>query len=160
MPTDQLASLKKAFFDRAEVKRFLDRKTWKVLSKFGAYVRRRARTSMRTPGKKAYRGGKTPVSAPGSPPFAHAGGRKLLRRLIEFGFESDRRTVLIGPYRLGRTADQHVPRVLEQGGAIAREVRPGVRKMSRYRARPFMRPAFLKEIGWVAAEYRKPLSAI
>lgn len=157
---DQLASLKRAFFDRGTVAKFLDAKTRKVLSKFGAFVRRRAQTSMRSPPKKSYRGGKSPVSSPGSPPFAHAGGKKLLRKLLFFAYDATRKQVVIGPLRLGRTADQHVPRVLEEGGTIARRLKSGKTNRGRYRARPFMRPAFAKELGWVAAEYRKPLSSL
>lgn len=170
MPSDQLATLKRAFFDRGAVAKFLDAKTRKVLSKFGAYVRRRAQTSMKTPPKKSYAaaarlrkaglGNRSPVSPPGSPPFAHAGGKKLLRKLLFFAYDPGKKTVYIGPLRLGRTANQHVPKVLEEGGTIARKLKSGAVKRGRYRARPFMKPAFDRELGWVAAEYRKPLSSI
>jgi hypothetical protein len=44
-----------------------------------------------------------------------------------------------------------VPLVLEEGGTITRNG-----KSRRYRRRPYMKPAFDKNTGWVAAEYAKP----
>lgn len=137
------ARLKRAFFSGSDVARFLDRKTRRVLSKFGAYVRRAAQTSMRD------RKGAAP---PGSPPYAH--GRRLLRRLLFFSYDPAAKAVVVGPVRLGETADQHVPRLQEEGGRIARQTRSGKTVVRNYRPHPFMKPAFDKNVGWVAEEYR------
>ena len=50
---------KQMFFDRAKVKNAVDKGVRKVLSKFGAFVRRTARSSIRK---------RKRVSAPGEPP--------------------------------------------------------------------------------------------
>lgn len=143
MLTKDFARIKRAFFSSDKVGGGLDRKTRRVLSKFGAFVRRAAQTSMRT------RQGSSP---PGSPPFSH--GRKLLKRMLFFAYDANKKSVVVGPLRLGRTANQHVPRVQEEGGRIARKVR-GKSVVHEYKPRPFMGPAFQKNIGWVANEYRK-----
>lgn len=162
----EFAKIKNAFFTSEKVVRFMDKKTRKVLSKFGAYVRRQAQTSMKTPGKKAYkaaaeraaakgkRSNQFPASRPGNPPFAH--GRRLLRKLLFFAYDTATRTVVIGPVRLGETANQHVPKTLEFGGIIHRKsFFTGKRHADKYKERPFMRPAFKANLGWVAEEYRK-----
>jgi hypothetical protein len=152
-----LASLKKAFFDRGKVSRFLDAKTKRVLSKFGSFVRRRAQTSMR-PDPKADKGGKPTYSPAGQPPRAR--GRKLLRKMLFFAYEQAAKTVYVGPLRLAATAQQHVPKTHEEGGVIVRRTRGGGQKHHRYKKRPFMKPAFDREIGWVAAEYRKKTGSL
>jgi hypothetical protein len=142
-----------------------DRKTHKVLSKFGAYVRRRSQTSMKSggeypskaepdsPGKRGRKRKEFTVSRPGQPPRTH--GKRLLRKLIEFAYDPAKKTVVIGPYRLGRTAAQHVPRTHEVGGVIRLKKKDGTTKTGHYRPRPYMKPAFDREIVWVAEEYRK-----
>jgi len=110
------------FFDRAKVKGAVDAATAKVLSKFGAFVRQRARSSIRQA-----RGS----SRPGEPPHGHVG---LLRRLILFGYDAQRQTVVIGPMPLRQGSD--APRLLEFGGTARRGS-----KTLHYRARAFMGPA-------------------
>jgi hypothetical protein len=122
--------IKKIFFDRKAVTSRVDRATRKVLSKFGAYVRQRAKTSLRKRKK---------VSEPGKPPSSHTG---LLRKLIYFGYDPAGRTVVIGPTPLRSNVE--APPLLEHGGTTTL-VRHGKRKIARYRARPFMRPAFEAE---------------
>ncbi|MCF0234596.1 MAG: hypothetical protein HUK22_06410 [Thermoguttaceae bacterium] len=75
--------------------------TARNLSKFGAYVRQTAKQSIR------YR--KT-SSKPGLPPSSHVG---TLKRLIFFGLNENRSSVLIGPHAV---AEAIAPRVLEFGG--------------------------------------------
>jgi hypothetical protein len=53
---------KGSFFDRAKVKNAVDAGTRRVLSRFGAFVRTRARTSIRK---------RKGTSPPGGPPHAH-----------------------------------------------------------------------------------------
>ena len=122
---------KSMFFDTAKVKKAVSRGTRKVLSKFGAFVRTAARHSIRK--RKA-------VSEPGQPPSSHVG---LLRKLILFGYDRTRRSVVIGPMPLHRGSD--APQLLEYGGRARRRDRRGRRRIARYRARPFMGPALAAE---------------
>jgi len=122
---------KSMFFDRKVVAGAVDRATRKVLSKFGAFVRTTARHSIRK--RKA-------VSQPGSPPSSHVG---LLRKLIYFGYDPARKSVVIGPTPLHGTAE--APPLLEYGGRARRKTRKGKNVMASYRARPFMGPAFEAE---------------
>ncbi|MCE5327898.1 MAG: hypothetical protein LLG01_15940 [Planctomycetaceae bacterium] len=119
----------KMFFDRKAVAGAVDRATRKVLSKFGAFVRTTARSSIRK--RKA-------VAAPGNPPSSHVG---LLRKLIYFGYDPSRRSVVIGPTPLHGA---EVPPLLEYGGQARRKSRNRI-VTATYRPHPFMGPAFEKE---------------
>lgn len=121
---------KRGFFDRAIVQQAVDRAQRKVLSKFGAFVRQRARTSIRK---------RKGTSSPGGPPFSHVG---LLRKFILFAYDPARQSVVIGPTLL-REGSQ-APKLLEHGGETILETKRG-RKRARYRPRPFMGPAFEAE---------------
>ena len=152
---------KKVFFDRKKVIDAVDKATRRVLSRFGAYVRQAARTSIKK---------RKQPSPPGRPPAGHTG---LLRRFIFFAFEPQRRDVVIGPARLhqvsftrsGRPVRGTVPEVLEYGGRVRLLVgkrydgswaRVDLRRRRRYRqtrmmsvriaARPYMRPALAREL--------------
>ena len=118
------------FFTSPAVLGAVDRATRRVLSKFGAYVRRSARSSIRKRKK---------VSEPGKPPSSHTG---LLRKFIFFGYDRADQTVVIGPVPLRAKAE--APELLEHGGRARRKVgkrRRRVRTMT-YRPRPYMGPAF------------------
>lgn len=131
-------TVKAGFFDRGAVMGKLSDIQAKVYAKFGAYVRRRASTSIRRRNRS---------SNPGSPPFAHG---DLLKKNIFYSWDFFTRSVTIGP-RWFRTAAQArmnirsnnmfstVPAVLEHGGEAS------VHKKSRRAARPFMGPAFKYE---------------
>ena len=123
---------KRMFFTSKAVLSATDRATRRVLSRFGAYVRRAAKSSIRK--RKA-------ISAPGKPPSSHTG---LLKRFILFGYDPTRRSVVIGPLRLTRGNRCDAPRALEEGGT-ARMVRRGRKKRMTIKARPFMGPAMEKE---------------
>lgn len=125
-----LGELKAGFFDTEAVRRQLDRAARAALSKFGAFVRTRARTSVRK--RKA-------VSAPGGPPSSHEGS---LRKLILFAFDPARKSVVIGPARFKRG---EAPPLLEYGGTVVRQTRDGPRRMV-YRPRPFIGPAAAAEL--------------
>ncbi|WP_439624067.1 hypothetical protein [Gemmata sp.] len=148
MPHANYAKMRSMFFDASPAVRRLDRKTRRVLSKFGAYTRRSAQTSMKDDPKRGDVRVET-YAKPGAPPRAR--GKKLLKRMLFFGYDADTKSVVTGPVRLQRTQDRHVPLVLEQGGTITRRG-----KARRYRRHPYMKPAFDKNTGWVAAEYAKP----
>ena len=116
------------FFDRAKIKKKVDARTRKVLSKFGAFVRQTSRKSIRK---------RKGTSKPGRPPFSHTG---VLKRFIFFGYDKDRQSVVIGPVIAPGKAGK-APQVLEHGGKVSlpfgnnADIEP----------RPFMAPAFEKE---------------
>ena len=136
--------IKKCFFDRKAIRSAVDRTARKVLSKFGAFVRRAARSSIRK---------RKRISGPGEPPSSHTG---LLKKLIYFGYEGARRSVVIGPMRLSAKAGE-APSALEYGGAST--VVAGGRARRRKRkvriaARPYMGPAFEQEKPKLPAMWR------
>jgi hypothetical protein len=126
----KLSQTKGLFFDRRAVTNAADRAQRKVLSKFGAFVRQTAKASIRK--RKA-------VSEPGQPPSSHTG---LLKRNIFFVFSPETRSVVIGPILLNQRTD--APRLLEHGDTVVRKKR-AKRVRMKYRARPFMGPAFERE---------------
>jgi hypothetical protein len=122
---------KAMFFDTRAVTSRVDPATRRVLSKFGAFVRTGARHSIRK--RKA-------ISQPGDPPSSHVG---LLRKLIYFGYDGTRKSVVIGPTPLHGTVE--APPLLEYGGRTRLKGRKGKAVMATFRARPFMGPAFERE---------------
>jgi hypothetical protein len=133
---------KGGFFDREKVKRSVDSGTRRVLSRFGAFVRQRARTSIRK---------RKGTSPPGSPPYSHVG---LLRKFILFAYDPQRKSVVIGP-TLTKAGSQ-APRLLEYGGEVVIEDR-GKKRLARYRPRPYMRPAFEAEKSQLPALWRNSI---
>ena len=127
------------FFDRSAVTNAADRAERRVLSRFGAFVRRGARSSIRR---------RKSVSQPGSPPSSHTG---LLKRNIFFIYERQRSNVVIGPILLNKGTD--APAILEHGGAVTRRRRKKRVRMT-YRPRPFMGPAFERETPKLPAMWR------
>ncbi len=126
----RLQQAKGLFFDRLAVTNAADRAERKVLSKFGAFVRQTARTSIRK---------RKSISEPGQPPSSHTG---LLKRNIFFVFSSETQSVVIGPILLNQRTD--APRLLEHGDTVVRQ-RRAKRVRMKYRPRPFMGPAFERE---------------
>ena len=126
----KINQVKGLFFDRAAVTNAADRAERRVLSRFGAFVRRGARSSIRR---------RRSVSQPGSPPSSHTG---LLKRNIFFVYERQRSNVVIGPILLNKATD--APALLEHGGSVTRRRRKKRVRMT-YRPRPFMGPAFERE---------------
>jgi hypothetical protein len=125
-----LREAKQGFFDREKVKKSVDAATRRVLSRFGAFVRTRAKTSIRK---------RRGTSPPGQPPYSHVG---LLRRLIFFAYDRPRDSVVIGPVLTRR--DSQAPELLEHGGETVRRTDRRTRRL-RYRPRPYMGPAFQRE---------------
>jgi len=124
--------LKSLFFDSPKVVRAVDKSTRKVLSRFGAFVRRTAKQSIRKRKK---------TSAPGAPPSSHTG---LLKRFIFFGYDRQKDSVVIGPTRLTDNNRGEAPSILEYGGRTTVESKNKKTRV-RIRPRPFMGPAFEKE---------------
>ena len=134
--------VKQMFFDRKAVTNSTDRASRRVLSRFGAFVRTAARSSIRT---------RRRISAPGQPPSSHLG---LLKKLIYFGFDPGRQSVVIGPTLLHQKNRGGAPELLEYGGTAHRDSvfldyknRTVTRRSGRvkYRPRPYMTPAFNRE---------------
>ena len=123
----------RTFFNNRKVLRLLDKKTHAALGRFGKYVRKVAKNSIRPVGKKG-----TP-SQPGQPPKSRKG---LLKNFIFYGFDRAKRSVVIGPQKIygikGKT-----PNVLEYGGNIKSKKNKHITS-SKVSARPYMGPAFRK----------------
>ena len=115
----QIGPAKSLFFDRPAVRNAVDRAQRRVLSRFGAYVRRGARSSIRKRKRPA---------PPGSPPSDHTG---RLKRNIFFVYEPVKSSVVIGPARLSGSTD--APETLEHGGVVTLK-RRGRRIRKRYQA--------------------------
>jgi hypothetical protein len=120
------------FFDSPTVLIAVDKATRKVLSRFGAFVRRTAKGSIRK---------RNASSAPGSPPSSHTG---LLKRFIFFGYDPSRRSVVIGPAQLTENNRGDAPSALEYGGTATLTQGKNKNRV-KIQARPFMGPAFEKE---------------
>jgi len=120
------------FFDRKAVLSATDRATRWVLSRFGAFVRTRSRSSIRKRKRSA---------AAGKPPSSHVG---LLKRFIFFIYDAAKKSVIIGPVRLNQAVG-NAPEALEHGGrsqvVSRRRGRRVVRNVT-ISEHPFMRPAF------------------
>lgn len=126
-----ISRAKSAFFDRAAVMAAVDPATRAALSRMGAFVRTRAKSSIR----KRKKG-----SAPGSPPSSHTG---QLRKLVFFAYDPAARSAVVGPLKWGKG---EAPAVLERGG---RDSEGRV-----YRPRPYMAPALEAERPNFAAAFR------
>ena len=133
--------IKRMFFDRQAVVSKVDAATRRVLSKFGAFVLRSAKSSIRKRKKAA---------PPGQPPSSHTG---LLKKFIFFGYDAARQSVVIGPTRLNQKGRGEAPPLLEYGGKTTLK-RRGKRQRTTYKARPYMGPAFEKEKPQLPAMWR------
>lgn len=162
--------IKESFFDRPRVIAALKKAKRKALSKAGAFVRRRARSSMRR---------RKSASPAGSPPSAHSNGNSL--KTILFAFQPQSESTIVGPVQFNQvnftieSVTSTVPGLHERGEtAIIREYRyqpiegesdvqwrrvdgrkrygpregyrlQTRRRTARYPKRPFMRPALEAE---------------
>lgn len=151
----------KGFFDKAPVIAQMDKRTRGALSRFGAYVRTRAQSSMlghRTPkgfGKKSKVRNRAGISAPGQPPLPHQGG---IVRLIFFAYDDAKKSVVIGPvlYSAAKKKGAYiVPQILEEGGTVAAKTMGGKTVVMHYRPRPFMVPAFKAELPNAPKQFRE-----
>lgn len=130
-------------FDGASIARATDAGTIEALKKIGAFVRKTARQSMKTPSKKAReaaRAGKvSPISTQGKPPLAHT---ENIKRFMLFDVDRVRKTVSIGPKQLSRTVTNKALKALEFGGSsVGKSPRTHKTRRINVKARPFMGPA-------------------
>lgn len=155
------------FFDRQRVIESIGRANARRLSRMGAFVQRRARSSLKRSGKSRR------SAARGRPPRVHSTNDTVSLKNIQFGLNSDDAGVVIGPVKLHQKNNfsdpsKTVPELLEFGGAVRiREYRwpgsevwlPGAPRRrrdkneverrfrsARYAPHPFMGPALEKEI--------------
>jgi len=177
MPSQLGLSLqvKHLFFDRQEVIDKIGKAEAKALSKAGAFVRRRARSSIRR--RKA-------VSQPGSPPSCHSTDKVATLKNILFAYEPREESVVVGPVKLNGHAYQGslltsgtVPETAEFGGSVGlrekqvgtrwvsqgrRKPRPGQPtriRQAKYRPRPFMQPALAAEAPTFPSHWANSVSA-
>lgn len=140
----RLKDAKALFFDRPAVMRMMTQRERSMLSRFGAYVRQRAKSSIRHSRNNE-------ISEPGDAPKGHTGE---LRRKIYFAADPGRRSVVIGPTLFGSKTGEELS-ALEQGGMSTMTESAGgaARKRRRVyvRARPFMLPAFQSELPMVSS---------
>jgi hypothetical protein len=152
------------FFDSANVAKATTRMERKALSKIGAFIRTRARGSMKPAGKK----GK--VSRPGEPPRVRKG---FLKRFLYFVYVPETRSVVVGPAGFASRKGRPVPGLLEAGGTVQLDlvrlsgglVIPAksrlaqrsdgehIRSRNRLEARPYMRPAYEAELPKFAGQF-------
>lgn len=127
-------TLRGTFFDSAHVMRKADKMQRKMLSKFGAFVRKRMRQSIRRRKKS---------SQPGEPPSAHGSNLKQ----IFFAWDDRQRSVVVGPIIFAvRDGGGKTPGLLERGGEVVRRSKRGKSKRLRYRKFPFAVPAMEAEL--------------
>lgn len=149
-----LKAAKAAFFDTEKVRKATDRGTRKALSKFGAFVRQRDKSSLK------YKTGKADA---GNPPHVHrnsgftrtkknrAGAESKqkaspLRELTLFAYDEVRRSVLIGAAAFRSPVGEGlIPRTVEEGGTgpfLSRgKIKQGV-----FKPHPHLGPAFRAEL--------------
>jgi hypothetical protein len=172
--TRSIADVRKSFFDADRILKSMDRATHRVLSRHGAFVRTRSRTSIR------YRKDPAP---PGRPPSAHKTVTRLktnrkgvtkrqasspYRDGIYFSYDKAAKRVVIGPVIFPSARRKGTPERLEYGGTVAGKVRVPIAGMPerdekgrylplgmrtrlvpatlRYEPRPAMHPAHAAEL--------------
>lgn len=152
------------FFDRLAVQKMLPPLERRTLSRIGAFIRRRARSSIRR---------RKRASQPGSPPSAHSSDKVASIRNILFAYEASRKSVVVGPVKLNQVNSDWItggtitiPELMEFGGVLniqekstdsgktwrrrnrRRSPRPWEifrKRRAIYRPRPFMGPALQAE---------------
>lgn len=139
------ATVRGAFFDSDAVLKAVSKARRRVLSKCGAFVRRRAKSSIRKRKRSA---------APGQPPSSHSGE---LKELLFFAFDAATRSVVVGPVPFGGSksaGDKRAPELLERGGPVTRRTKSGEARVYRYRGHPFMKPALDAEVPKFASQFK------
>lgn len=167
-----LGDFKRGFFDRPAVQNAVDKAIRKALSRAGAFVRTRARSSLRRR-KKA--------SQPGSPPSVHSRDVYATLKNVLFSYDAAKKSVVVGmPLLNGRPrSGTTVPELHEEGGTagvvevqlsggkwVAKsygkrwgENRPHRTRQARYPQRPTMGPALKAEQARIAEQLRNSVRA-
>lgn len=136
--------VKKMWFNQSDVIKKMSKKRRTFLTRYGAFVRTKARSLLNKSGGK-----KNVSSHAGGIPRKHQGN---LRRFLFFAYSSKSESVVVGPIVLRGTKGLNVPEVLEHGGIGVvtkmvkqknqRRRRKTVVRRVRIDARPYMSPAF------------------
>lgn len=124
--------VKGLFFDRAVVIKAMSKATLRALSKAGAFIRTRARSSMRR---------RKRASTPGTPPSAHGGAQ--LKTLLFFSFDPSTKSVVVGPVPFARG---EAPNLNEFGGQVQRKRSVVVRSGPPRKASPRQAAAFKRKV--------------
>ena len=99
------------FFDKPKVERAIDKATRKNMSRLGAFIQRRARSSIKR--RKKY----TTNSKPGKPPFNHSNSKFASLKNIWFFYDKWTETGVVGPVQFGKQRSMTVPQLMEFGGS-------------------------------------------
>lgn len=138
-------ALRSGFFDQAKVVAAVGKAKRKAFSKAGAFVRQRAKTSIKK---------KKGSAPPGRPPHAHAGQIKL----IFFAWDARAEGVVVGPALFdARRGPKQGARLLEHGGEAQYQDGKGRPRRVRYRGNPFMQPALEAELPKFAGLFKGSL---
>lgn len=93
------------------------------------------------------------ASKPGQPPHSHrdiGGNTGALRRLIEFGYDTEKKELVVGPHRIDSPTKplggKTVPQLLNEGGEAFVYKLGGGSVLAHFEARPFVEPALKKTI--------------
>lgn len=127
MPRFDFNAIKQSFFDSEKVIKSVAAGERKSQAKFGAFVRRKAKSSMRKRKRSA---------EPGEPPSRHVG---TLAALLFFSWDQQTHSTVVGPVPFrGRAV---VPGLMERGGEHDIEKPDGRRRHAKYAPHPYMKPA-------------------
>jgi hypothetical protein len=175
MITLNVKQFQAGFFDRVKVDNAIDKARVRVLSKFGAFVRQRAITSLRYR-KRSSRAGEKPTAWRSG----RFGGKSPLRLFLYSAYDPRTETAVIGPAKLSKVASRNALVLLERGGtargdgrtvyvkraagrdARGRFVTRGTDEVTlsgtlNYRPRPFMGPALEAERPKLAPMWRNSI---
>lgn len=136
--------MKRFFFDRQAVSKAIGKNRARVLGRMGAFVQRRARSSLRR---------RKRTSSPGQTPSVHSSDSVTTLKNILFAYNPANESVIVGPAKLngsGSIIGATVPALHEFGGTVGlrqrrRRGRPPRIKQATYPPRPFMGPALKAE---------------
>lgn len=152
------AKVTKLFFDTDRVMQAVDAKNRRALSRVGAFIQRRSRSSLRRRKK---------TSPAGKPPSVHSNAKFETLKNILFVYEPKTQSVVVGPVRTNERNATAVPNLHEFGGSTVirrrgTRNRPATVRRVRYPARPFMGPAFDKELqeGTIPRAWAGPLGSV
>ena len=141
----RISDAKSLFFDRGAVLSPMAKAKRRALSRFGAFVRRASRSSIRKVGKNGA------PAKPGQPPKSRTG---LLKQHIYFLYDAKNDSVIIGPAALSGTVSQSrlATETLEVGGSVTRDGQIYV-----YAKHPYMKPAYEKTLPKAAEMFKGSL---
>lgn len=137
-----ISNVTKTFFRPELIRDPILKARQRVLSRFGMFVMKDARQSLRHR-KNASKVGRPPTSWKNKKDSNH---NDLLRRFLYYSFDPPN-NVVIGPVPLdGPIAKKRIPQVLEYGGDTLNRDRFGEPITSTIAPRPYMRPAFDRQV--------------